>query len=118
MRLRINVRAYFDGFFAHFSMHKCLSAERSYINVETEPRTYLCGGGGGSCWGGGQLGGVTKLFFRSWHGMAWQNILGVDGKFGGGGMRWHNIFGGKVPKHFGGGVFRSPPTAAPCVTWV
>ena len=57
------------GFFAHLSMHKCLSAGRSYINVETEPRTYLCGGGGGSCWGG-QLGGVTKLFFGSWHGMA------------------------------------------------
>ena len=45
-------------------MHKCLSAERSYINVETEPRTYLCGGGGGSL--GGQLGGVTKLFFGRW----------------------------------------------------
>ena len=60
-------------------MHKYLSAERSYINVETEPRTFLCGG-----WVavGGQLGGVTKIFWR-WHSMAkyfgrgWQILGGV-----------------------------------------
>ena len=34
--------------FWHFFMHKCLSAERSCINIETEPRTYYCGGGGSS----------------------------------------------------------------------
>ena len=65
---------------------------------------------------GGQLGGVTKLFFGSWHGMA--KYFGCGWQIWGGGMRWHNILGGKVPKHFGGGVFRSPPTAAPCVTWM
>ena len=73
--------------FAHFSMHKCLSAERSHINVETEPRTHLCDGESGS-WG--QLGVVTNFFLGG--GMAWQHILDVGGKFGGGG-EVHNIFG-------------------------
>ena len=101
------------GFFAHFSMHKCLSAGRSYINVETEPRTYLCGGGGGS-WVAVGWGNKIIFWELAWHGkIFWVWVANL-----GGGMRWHNIFGGKVPKHFGGGVFRSPPTAAPCVTWV
>ena len=69
-------------------MHKCLSAERSYINVETEPRTYLCGGGGGSL--GGQLGGVTKLFFGRWRAMAKYFLHGWQI---GGGMRCITFLG-------------------------
>ena len=47
-------------------MHKCLRAERSCINAETEPRTYCCGGGvaagdrGEKIWVGRQ--GGKKVF--------------------------------------------------------
>ena len=78
-------------------MHKCLSAEISCINVETEPRTYCCGGGTRGTrgrkyfWGGWQKievgGGKSfwkvdgKIFLVSWQNffeeVACSNILGV-----------------------------------------
>ena len=61
-------------------MHKCLRAERSCINVETEPRTYCCGGGvaagdrGEKIWVGRQ--GGKKVFGSGWQKLGWQ--LGSD----------------------------------------
>ena len=67
-------------------MHKCLSTERSSINVEAELRTYCCGGKVAAlkgavgkkifgCWGGKKIliGGKAK-YFGGWDG---QTFLGV-----------------------------------------
>ena len=73
-------------------MHKCLRAERSHINVETEPRTYCCGGGVAagdrgekSGWGGR----VAKRFL----GVGWQKLGVAVGK-------WQNLFSHLNPKIF------------------
>ena len=93
-------------------MHKCLSTERSSINVEAEPRTYCCGGRVAAlegavgnkifgCWGG-------KKNFERWQGKifwgtGWPNIFrgGMVERFLGWGTK--NL-GGSMAKYFGDGV--------------
>ena len=78
-------------------MHKCLSTERSSINVEAEPRTYCCGGRVAAlegavgnkifgCWGG-------KKNFERWQGKIFW------------GIGWPNVFrGGMVERFLGWGT--------------
>ena len=93
-------------------MQKCLSTERSSINVEAEPRTYCCGGRVAAlegaidkknfgCWCG-------KKKFERWQGkifwgMGWPNIFrgGMVERF----LEWSTKnFGGSMAKYFGDGV--------------
>ena len=66
-----------DPIFRHF-----IDAERSHMNVETEPRTYSYGGGRGA----------DKIF--------WRLVSGRVAKVFGGGMS--KYFGGEVVKFWGG----------------